>query len=165
MLIFIPAFISINITGMKKSLVLITIMAALCLAGCSNRITHIQVMQQYKTQQGVLKAFGAPNQKKEGNGAMEWLYDESASAPSAKGWVAPVFNSVGTQTATVTEFSNYPKYVKFTFDGQGNVLSYASGGVDFSKKEANPVGTIFLAVVGSLLALGVVIAVVLSTKL
>ena len=150
---------------MKNSIVLITLVAALCLAGCSNRITHIQVMQQYKTQQDVLKAFGAPNQKKEGNGATEWLYDESASTRSAKGWVAPVYNGTNIQTATVTEFKLYPKYVKFTFDGQGKVLSYDSGGVDFSKKEANPAGTVLLAIFGAALVLGIVLAAMLSTKL
>jgi uridine phosphorylase len=48
------------------------------------------------------------------------------------------------KTKSVTQFTNYDKYIKFTFDAQGTVLKWDSHGVNFAEKKSNTLATVLL---------------------
>jgi len=134
------------------------LMASLSISGCSKIVyTHEQVMLSYHTKNDVIKQFGYPDQRREVRGTTEWGYNcDSASTlfnSKTKIAVNSSYNGVpdSLKTVNVNEFTNYAKYVRFTFDERGNVLKYDSGGVSFVKRKANPAATV-LVVLGSVAA-------------
>jgi hypothetical protein len=139
---------------MKKLLSGLAMLGALLsLYSCSKTIyTHEQVMQSYHTKAAVEKQFGLPDEIRETNGTTEWLYncDSVSTFGSSKTQVAingkysGIADSLNTKSLKVAQFTNYFKYVKFTFDPQGIVLKEDSQGVNFAKKKKNTVGTVLL---------------------
>jgi len=138
--------------------VIAVLMASLSISGCSKIVyTHEQVMQSYHTKNDVIKQFGYPEQRREIGGTTEWVYScDSASTlfnSKTKIGVNGSYNGIpdSLKMVNVNEFTNYNKYLRFTFDVQGNVLKYDSRNVSFVKRKANPAATV-LVVLGSVAA-------------
>jgi hypothetical protein len=133
---------------MKNLSKALALLIAFSLFSCTKVIyTQKQVLDRYKTKQDVVKAFGEPTEKKTGEGNEEWLYEYKSGGhhpveyPNAK-------------AAEVTQFTGYKKYVIFTFDPQGNVLTSKCEGIDLTQRKNAPVKTAALVVgiVGSIFA-------------
>jgi len=140
---------------MKNQIKVLFLLAGLSLCSCMKIVhTHQQVMQSFKNKESVLRQFGSPDEKREINGTTEWLYNCDSTSNFAasntlvqrNGGYNSVSDSSNNHTATVTQFTQFTKYIKFTFDPQGDVLRYNSHGVNFAEKKKNPVGTVLLVV-------------------
>lgn len=152
---------------MKKIIIGSVLLGALLsISSCSKIVyTHEQVMLSYRTKEAVIKQFGLPDEKREANGITEWVYDcdSVSSLGSSKTMIAidgrynGVTDSLKTKTQNVDRFTDYRKYIKFTFDQAGTVLKWDSHGVNFAEKKSNTVGTVLL-IVGSTAVLLLAIA-------
>jgi len=136
-----------------KPIFLISLAGCLALCSCSKIIhPHEEVMSSYHTKQDVVKQFGQPDEKRELNELIEWLYNcDSASTfvlSKTKVRMHGTYNSVygGTddKSRTVTQFTPYIKYVKFNFDSKGNVIAWDTREVDFAEKKIKVGATVAL---------------------
>ncbi|WPU99837.1 hypothetical protein SNE26_27910 [Mucilaginibacter sp. cycad4] len=119
-------------------------------SSCSKQIySHKEVMQSYHTKNDVIRQFGQPDEIMIVNDTTGWLYN--CSDPSVfndtktKVKVNGVFNAgsgFNTIPVSVKQFSQYNKYVKFTFNHDGKVLNWDSSGLNFAERKANPLATI-----------------------
>lgn len=120
------------------------------LSSCSKQIySHQQVMESYHTKDDVKRQFGQPDEIMIVNDTTRWLYncgDPSVfNDTKTKVKVNGVFNTgsgFNTIPITVKQFSEYNKYVKFTFNHDGKVLNWDSSGLNFVERKANPLATI-----------------------
>jgi len=122
--------------------------------------THNQVMGRYQNKSQVVAGFGLPTEKRSGEGIEEWLYNygtvstrtgfgNSNTNASVYGNDNSAYGNANTTSLNVTQFTPYARFVKFTFDAQGNVLKWQSQGVDNSERKKNTTGTILLIVGGA----------------
>ncbi|MDB4919872.1 hypothetical protein [Mucilaginibacter sp.] len=120
---------------MKKALLgFIALIGIFSMCSCTMVLySHKQVMQRYTTKSQVTKDFGRPAEKRQSEGTEEWLYN---------------YNGISTnstfETNNVTQFSQYDRFVKFTFDGNGNVTKWESHGINKERRKPNPTATIVL---------------------
>lgn len=136
----------------KLTLGFVMLVAILSMSSCSKIVyTHEQVMQNYHTKQEVIKQFGWPDEKREVQGTTEWAYNGDSISKHGTPGTWSVADSLNTKTLTVDTFTDYPKYIKFTFNAQGAVIKWDSHGVSLAKRKSNPVGTV-LVVIGSVAA-------------
>ena len=121
-----------------------------------------------RTKKDVVEYLGLPTQQRQGEGITEWVYDYGTigiggaySMGNANANVNRYGNSAyGSATgniSTVSVFSNFQRYIKFTFDARGNTTRYAYQGVDLSKRKKAPGKTIALVAAGVLVLAGLVI--------
>lgn len=146
-----------------KSLFL-ALIGILLLSSCSKTIyTHSTVMDQYTNKQLVVEKFGLPTEKRSGEGIEEWLYDYGTiSTQRGYGNVntnASVYGNTANVNSTggyVTQFNQYPRYIKFTFNSRGLVTKWNTQGVDLSVKKSQTGLTILFIVLclGAGVALG-----------
>ena len=131
---------------MKKALSgLLILMWILTIGGCTKVLnSQQQIMQRDTTKAQVSKDFGRPAEKRQSEETEEWLYNYGAGSANSN-----------FETNTVTQFSQFSSYVKFTFDGNGNVTKWDSHGVNKEVRQKNTSGTIVLVVglVGILIGL------------
>ncbi|HEY4325476.1 MAG TPA: hypothetical protein VGN20_15880 [Mucilaginibacter sp.] len=126
------------------------------LTGCTKVVyTHSQVMERYKSKQDVVAEFGLPAEKRSGEGIEEWIYNYGAVSTTTTYGNQNTNNSVNgtasggvngnsnTNTAVVTQVNQYDRYVKFTFDTNGNVLKWGSQGINNEVRKKDTVGTVF----------------------
>jgi hypothetical protein len=66
-------------------------------------------------------------------------------------------NTSNTQTATVTDFNKYNRYLIFTFDLQGNVTRCDYSGVDLTVKGKDKEATIVIIALGAVLLVGLIV--------
>ena len=100
------------------------------------------------------------------NGITEWVYDcdtlsffgASKTKVAINGRFNGTMDSVKAKTVKVDRFTDYHKYIKFTFDQDGTVLKWDSHGVNFAERKSNTIGTV-LIVAGSVAAVLLIIVV------
>lgn len=141
------------------------------LTSCTKTIyTAQQNMERFRTKQEIVNSFGLPTEKRSGEGIEEWLYNygtvytksgfgNSYTNASVYGGNNSTFGNSNTISTSVSQFTQYNKYLKLTFDDRGNVLKWESN-VDLSVKEKSTGKSILLIVGG--FALGVALAIVSS---
>lgn len=133
--------------------------------------THQEVMARYTTKSDVVNRFGLPSQKREGEGIEEWLYDygtvstatnfgNSRTNASIYSGYNSVYGNSNTNTLNVTQFSQYQRYIKFTFDKSGNVTRWDSN-VNLTERKAAPGRTVLYVV--SVVAISVGLALLLNS--
>jgi hypothetical protein len=122
---------------MKNLIKGLVLLSMLSLFSCAKTIyTHDQFLDRYKTKQAVAAKFGVPTEKIMSDTTDEWLYRYDGRKA-----VDEYHNA---KAASVAGFSIYKKYLIFSFDKQGNVITWNSQGVNLAEKKKNVVGTIFL---------------------
>jgi hypothetical protein len=137
---------------MKNLITGIAILSMLSLFSCTKVIyTHEQVLNQYMAKPDVIKRFGIPTEKVTKDSTEEWLYRYDSYNTITQHSIEEYHN---TQTASVTEFNRYKRYLIFTFDLKGNVIRNDFQGVDLSIKKKNTVATIALITAGAAVILG-----------
>jgi hypothetical protein len=124
------------------------------LSSCSKQIySHEEVMSSYHTKNDVIKQFGQPDEIMVVNDTTQWLYN--CSDPSVfndtktKVKINGVYNAgsgFNTVPVSVKQFSQHNRYVKFTFNTNGNILNWNSSGVNFAERKAKPLATIGIVV-------------------
>jgi hypothetical protein len=150
---------------MKNLITGLAFLIMLSLFSCTKTIyTAQQNMQRYRTKQDIVNNFGLPAEKRSGEGIEEWLYNYGAVnvATGYRNTNATVngdYNSAygNSNTLSVTQFSQYNRYIKFTLNDRGNVIKWESQGVDLAVKQKAPGKTI--AALSILLALTVGLAI------
>lgn len=128
-------------------------------------------MQQFNNKNSILSKFGLPTQKREGEGLTEWIYDFGTVSSSTNLGNANTNVSVNanngyaygnamTNVLSVSQFSQFQRYVKFTFDSKGNVIKWDTQGVDFSVKKTETGKTILFTTLylGICVGLGALLA-------
>ena len=137
---------------MKNLINGIAVLSMLSLFSCTKVIyTHEQVLDQYMSKTEVMKRFGIPTEKMTKDSTEEWLYRYDSYNTITQHSVEEYHN---TQTATVTEFNRYKRYLIFTFDLKGNVIRNDFQGVDLTVKKKDPVATVALITAGVVVVLG-----------
>ena len=118
---------------------LLLIFSLLSVFSCTRVLyTHEQVLDRYKTRNDVQKAFDIPTERLANDTSEQWLYQYDKR-------VKPHHNI---QTATVTNFGKYNRYLLFSFDRSGNVVQWYYDGVDLTVRKSNPLGTVGLVAGG-----------------
>jgi len=146
---------------MKNLITGLALLSMLSLLSCTKTIyTHEQVIDRYKTKQDVTKTFGIPTEKRMEDNYEEWLYRYDKYDSFTEHSVKEYHN---TQTTIVTDFNKYNRYLKFTFDLQGNVTRCDYTGVDFTVKGKDKGATIALVISGTALVVGIVLLATRST--
>jgi hypothetical protein len=137
---------------MKNLIKGIAVLSMLSLFGCTKVVyTHDQVLDNYTTKKDVMKRFGMPTEKRMIDSAEAWLYRFDRKDSFTKHSVDEYQN---VQTATVTDFNRYKRYLIFVFDQKGNVIRNDYQGVDLAVKKKNTGGTIVLIAAGVGVILG-----------
>src|SRR6202000_3084639 len=137
---------------MKNLITGMAILSMLSLFSCTKVIyTHEQVLDQYMSKTEVMKRFGIPTEKMTKDSTEEWLYRYDSYNTITQHSVEEYHN---TQTATVTEFNRYKRYLIFTFDLKGSVIRNDFQGVDLTVKKKDPVATVALITAGGVVILG-----------
>ena len=142
---------------MKPLLPVLLILGSLaCLCGCSRTIHTQQVLQSPHTKDDVLKQFGPPNEKKQGDGIEEWVYTKYPVS-NKQDTINGKYRNTNSDSLKVTPTNQNNKYFKFIIDTNNNVVGYKNNGVDLTKKvKQNP----FLATLKFLGGVTVVIIVI-----
>jgi hypothetical protein len=141
---------------MKNLITGLAFLTMLSLCSCTKVLyTHEQVVDRYKTKQDVSKTFGIPTEKKMSDNTEQWLYKYEKDESSRERAAVKEYHN--TQTATVTDFNRYDKYLIFTFDFQGNVTRCDYTGVDLAVKGKDKEATIVLIALGAVLLTGLVV--------
>jgi hypothetical protein len=132
---------------MKNLIKGLAFLCMLSLCSCTKVLyTQKQVMSRYKTQKEVLSKFGIPTEKRiSEDSTEEWLYKYNKKRAFNDHSVNELTN---TKTANVTNFTLYKRYVIFSMDKQGNVVSWKNVGMSLEERKKNTVGTIALVVGG-----------------
>ncbi|MDB4919536.1 hypothetical protein [Mucilaginibacter sp.] len=107
---------------MKNLIKGLTFLSMLSLCSCTKVLhTQKQVMSRYKTKQEVLSKFGIPTEKRiSEDSTEEWLYKYNKKRAFTDHSVNELTN---TKTANVPNFTMYKRYVIFSLDKLGNVVS------------------------------------------
>jgi len=157
---------------MKRLLLGLTFLSTLSFFSCTTVLyTQDQVLSQLHTKSDVVNRFGLSTEKRTGEGIEEWIYNygtvsrisnygNSNSDASIYGGYNSVNGNLNTNTMNVAQFSQFTKYLKFTFDQNGNVLRCQGHGVDLSVKKQSSNNTLIyiLGVVGGGVALGLLMS-------
>lgn len=145
-------------------------LCAILFSNCTKLVYNTsQYLADFRSKKDVVNRFGLPTQQRIGEGITEWIYDYGTvsigSAYSLGNGNASVnrygnssYASASGSISTVSVFSDFPRYVKFTFDGQGNATRYEYRGVDFSERKKAPGKTIVL-ILGGLIVMAALIVV------
>lgn len=148
---------------------IVALMLLMC-SSCTQTIyTSQQNMSRFNNKQDIVNEFGLPTQKRTGEGIEEWIYDygtvstrtgfgNSNTNASVYGNGNTAYGSATTNSAFVTRFDTYSKYVKFTFnESTGKLTNWQSQGVNLSVKKKSPGKTVLLVlgVIGFLVLCGV----------
>jgi hypothetical protein len=140
---------------MKNLITGLAVLTMLSLFSCTKVLyTHEQVVDRYKTKQDVSKTFGIPTEKKTGDNVEQWLYKFEKDDSFKEHAVKEYHN---TQTATVTDFNKFNKYLIFTFDLQGNVTRCDYSGVDLTVKTKDKEATIVIIALGAVVLAGLIV--------
>lgn len=152
----------------RTRLFLLLILCGILFTNCTRLVYSTdQYLGDMRTKKDVVDYLGLPTQQREGEGITEWLYDYGTisiggaySMGSANANVNRYGNSAyGSATgnvSTVSVFSNFQRYVKFTFDARGNTTRYAYQGVDLSKRKKAQGKTIALVIAGVVVIVGLI---------
>jgi hypothetical protein len=129
--------------------------------------TSRDYVKKFSTKQDVIARFGLPTEKRSEGNITEWLYDfgsESVGIGTAYGSNRTTISGYGNTISgnstlnglVVTRFSNFQKYIKFSFNENDRVIGAQWNGVDFSEKKTKVGATIFslLLIIGVGAALG-----------
>lgn len=122
--------------------------------------TTSQYLSEFQTKNDVIGRFGLPNEKRQEGYTTEWLYDFGSveirnSYTMANGQATinaygnSVYGNANGSGSNVQIFTNYQRYLKFTFNGRDRVTSYTWQGVNFDQRKAAPGKTIALVVVSA----------------
>jgi hypothetical protein len=156
----------------KLSSIIMSLSVLLMTTSCTKVIyTHEQVMKRYNSKTKIVQQFGLPTEKKIGEGIEEWLYDygtesvrsnygNSNTNVSISGNANSVYGKSNTNTVSVSSFNQYNKFLKFTFDEEGNAIRVRSQGVDLTERKKQPVKTVLavILITGGCLGLGALLA-------
>lgn len=152
---------TINYIFMSKNLsVLLFVLSSISLSSCTKLVYSTdQYLSDLRSKKDVVDRFGLPAEQREGEGITEWLYDYGTVGVGGAYSLGSVNSSYGSATgsvSTVSVFSNFHRYVKFTFDRHGNMTRYEYRGVDFSERKKAPGKTIALIVIGAVVIVGLI---------
>ena len=120
--------------------VLLILTCIVCFCGCSRKIHTQQVLQSPHTKDDVLKQFGPPDERKQGDGIEEWVYTRyPVSASKKQDTVKGQYNNNSTDSLKINPTGPNNKYFKFIIDTNNNVVGYKNNGVNLTKKiKQNP---------------------------
>jgi hypothetical protein len=147
----------------------LSIACGILFSNCTKLVyTTDQYLGNFRTQKGVVTAFGLPTQQRQGQGITEWIYDYGSmgiGSTYSLGNANANVNSYGNSSygnasgsiSSVSVFSNFQRYVKFTFDNQGNATRYEYRGVDFSERKKARGKTVALIGIGLAVMAGLII--------
>lgn len=92
-------------------------------------------MDRYKTKRAIVDNFGLPTEKRTGEGIEEWIYNYGTAGVATEQRDPNATVNGSLNKVSVTQYSQYDRYLKFTFDSNGNFTRWESQGVDLSVKE------------------------------
>lgn len=142
------------------------------LSSCTSLVhSHSEIMGNFKTKEDVISSFGLPDEKIEEGNYTQWLFNygkgsdgigigNSRTNASVYGNENSVYGQANTHTSLVTRFSEYNKFVKFTFDNEDRVVSRSSQGVDLSERKSSVGKT--LLYVGTVVAVGAALGILIA---
>ncbi len=159
---------------MKHLMFGLAFIGTLILFSCSKVVySHKQVMEKYLNKEGVVNRFGLPTEIMKGDNTEEWIYnydvrskdqkdDNLNKTEPANGTYNSVDNSDQISARNVAQFSQFKRFIKFTFDKKGNTLKWDSQGVDLTtraRSTGKTIGLVFLLIAGgAVVVVGLAIA-------
>lgn len=125
-------------------------------------------MNQFQTKQDVVNRFGLPAQKRSGEGIEEWLYDygtvytrvgfgNSNTNTSISGYGNSIYANTNSNSQIVSQFSQYNRYIKFTFNNEGNITRWDTN-VNMTEKAPAPGKTVLYLLICVAAGVGLAIA-------
>jgi hypothetical protein len=138
--------LSVRYSGIKAChlkpllLVLFILVFTVCFYSCSRTIHTQQVLQSPHTKDQVLKQFGPPDEKKQGDGIEEWVYTRYPVSVSKKqDTIKGQRGNSSADSLKINPTGPNNKYFKFIIDTSNNIVGYKNNGVDLTKKiKQNP---------------------------
>lgn len=120
--------------------VLLILTCIVCFCGCSRTIHTQQVLQSPHTKDDVLKQFGPPDERKQGDGIEEWVYTRyPVSASKKQDTINGQHGNSSVDSLKINSTGPNNKYFKFIIDTNNNVVGYKNNGVNLTKKiKQNP---------------------------
>src|ERR1035437_8340487 len=149
---------------MKQLMFGLVFVSTLLLFSCTKVIySHQQIMGKYQNKEGVVNRFGLPTEIMNGDNSEEWVYNYDARSKAEKNSnlnknesVSVSYNAANSSskisTKYVAQFSQFKKFIKFTFDKKGNTLKWDSHGVNLSTRAISTgktIGFVLLLIAGS----------------
>ncbi|MFL9484201.1 hypothetical protein ACI6Q2_15575 [Chitinophagaceae bacterium LWZ2-11] len=142
------------------------------ICSCTKTIyTTKDVLGSLTTKKAVISKFGLPTERRSEGDITEWIYDfgsvsdaSSYSRARANATVTDngnnTYGSAYGSGSTVSQFSTYNRFVKFTFDANDRVINSVWQAVDFSVKKP-ATGKTILYITG-IVALGIGLGILAS---
>jgi hypothetical protein len=125
-------FFNLTPFTMRDLIIGFLVLIMLSLSSCTKVVyTNQEVLGRYKTKQEVTQKFGVPAEKLIGSTREEWFYRFESKFPMKH----LEMESLDTTSTVVTQFKRNGKYVLFTFDKQGNVLSSEFKNIDVAERK------------------------------
>ena len=129
---------------MGKLIKAIMIPGMVLLFGCTRVLyTQDEVLGRYKTRNDVQRTLGIATERQVSDTSERWLYRYDRHDSFSQHSVELHRN---TQTITVDDFSQYDRYLLFSFDKNGKVVRCDYTGVDLTVKKKDTGATIGLVV-------------------
>jgi hypothetical protein len=148
---------------MKPLLPVLFILACFC--GCSRTIHTQQVLQSPHTKDDMLKQFGPPDERKQGDGIEEWVYTRyPVSAYKKQDTIKGQNGNSNADSLKVNPTHSNNKYFKFIIDTNNNVVGYKNNGVDLTKKVKQNPALIALKFLGQVVVVTIVIGLYLGVE-
>ncbi|WP_426667302.1 hypothetical protein ACPPVU_14855 [Mucilaginibacter sp. McL0603] len=151
---------------MKPPLPVLFILACLvCFCGCSRTIHTQQVLQSPHTKDDVLKQFGPPDERKQGDGIEEWVYTRyPVSASKKQDAINSQRENSSADSLKINPTGPNNKYFKFIIDTNNNVVGYKNNGVDLTKKVKQNPAVATLKFLGQLVIVTIIIGLYLGVE-
>jgi hypothetical protein len=144
-------------------LLILTCIVSFC--SCSRTIHTQQVLQSPHTKDDVLKQFGPPDERKQGDGIEEWVYTRyPVSASKKQDTIKGQNRNVIDDSLKVNSTGANKKYFKFIIDTNNNVAGYKNNGVDLTKKVKQNPALATLKFLGQVVIVTIVIGLYLGVE-
>jgi hypothetical protein len=145
--------------------VLLSLTCIVCFCSCSHTIHTQQVLQSPHTKDDVLKQFGPPDERKQGDGIEEWVYTRyPVSASKKQDTINGQHRNNNADSLKGNPTRSNNKYFKFIIDTNNNVVGYKNNGVDLTKKIKQNPALIALKFLGQVVIVTIVIGLYLGVE-
>lgn len=136
-----------------------------CFCGCSRTIHTQQVLQSPHTKDDVLKQFGPPDERKQGDGIEEWVYTRyPVSSAKKQDTINSQQLNISSDSLKINPTAPKNKYFKFLIDTNNNVVGYKNNGVDLTKKVKQNPALATLKFLGQVVIVTIVIGLYLGVE-
>ena len=118
-----------------------------------------------RIKEDVLKQFGPPDERKQGDGIEEWVYTRyPVSASKKQDTIKSQHSNINTDSLKINPTSQNNKYFKFIIDTNNNVVGYKNNGVDLTKTVKQNPAVATLKFLGQVVIVTIIIGLYLGVE-